>query len=87
MSQLARISPKPWRTRLGDRPLRDIWPVPTAERARRSKWVKAYEAVSAEYASCSFIEHLGPETLDPAVAAVQESHDERSRALTDLPLA
>jgi hypothetical protein len=83
----ARVSPKPWRTDLTERPLRKSWPIEIGQIEHRQKWIKKYELASAGYASCRFIEQLGSAEIDATVAVVMRLHDDHSKALSDMPLA
>jgi hypothetical protein len=61
----ARVSPKPWRIdveRLKPRP--GVWPIAPERMSDRIDWVKNYEQVSINYASCRFLEKLGADVVD-----------------------
>ena len=85
----ARVSPKPWRIGIRShlRPRPGVWPIRPDRLPDRQKWVAEYEAASLAYASCRYVESLGPGAEDPAVAAVRALHDELSQALSSLPIA
>lgn len=84
----ARVSPKPWRIGIG-RHMRPatVWPIDPVRLPERSEWISEYERAAAGYASCRFIESLGSGTVHPAVADVQQIHDELCQANSDLPIA
>jgi hypothetical protein len=84
----ARVSPKPWRIGIS-RHMRPatVWPIDPARLPERQKWIEEYERAAREYASCKFIEALGSSTVHPAVADVQQIHDELCQATRELPIA
>jgi hypothetical protein len=73
----ARLTPKPWR--LGIRPPRVRWPFESEEvEAVFAEWLQGYHAKSQDMSVCRFIEHAGPQAIDPAVAVVADLHDRRA---------
>jgi hypothetical protein len=82
----ARLTPKPWRC---GRPLPpNRYPREDADAAARfARWLADYEAASASYATCRFLECVGRERVDPALAPLLRLHDERSGASSGRPLA
>lgn len=85
----ARVSAKPWRIGI-DRHLRPrpgVWPVAPERLAERREWVARYESAARAFAACSFIESVGSGVVEPAVAEVQQLHDELSGASSRLPIA
>jgi len=85
----ARLTAKPWRAGMSAhmKPHPGIWPVRAESLPKREAWVREYESVARQFASCQFLETLGSSTVDPQARAVQELHDKESRATSDLPLA
>jgi hypothetical protein len=85
----ARVSPKPWRIGIKDhiRPRPGVWPVNAANLDTRNKWIRAYEAASAGFASCRFVETYGNSAVHSKAAAVCELHDRLSQALSGRDIA
>lgn len=87
----ARLTAKPWRiedVRLGNLPKpKWYWPVPTEMVQERRAWIERYESKAKSYAACQLIKQLGPKVVATEVAETLRLHDERSRALSGLPLA
>lgn len=83
----ARVSPKPWRIGIGRHLRPGVWPVDPAKLPVRERWIEEYERAAKDFASCRFLESLGSGTVDPAVAAVLQIHDELCRADSELPMA
>jgi len=85
-SYRARLTPKPWRLRLGR--LRVRWPFenPRAE-AAFNRWHRKYTAACATRATCAFIGALGPEPIHPHIHPILQLHDHTTRVSTTLELA
>jgi hypothetical protein len=86
----ARLSAKPWRIGIDEhvRPRRGVWPVSPDRLAERDAWIARYEKAADGHAACQYLESVGKlENVHPSAKAVQELHDERSRALSGLPIA
>lgn len=85
----ARVSPKPWRIGIGEhlRPRPGVWPVKPEHMARRTAWLRDYDAQSTRYASCRYIESLGSGRIDRHAKLVQELHDQLCQANSALPIA
>lgn len=85
----ARVSPKPWRMGIDShmRPRPGTWPVAPERLAGRRQWIEVYEQKAQGFASCRFIETLGPAMATMATRSVRALHDELCRANSDLPLA
>jgi len=82
----ARLTPKPWRCGIRQKPER--WPWPDAMReARFKKWEAEYVSRSANWATCEFIRNLGNPSIHPDVHSVLKLHDEQTRAESKLQLA
>ena len=84
----ARVSGKPWRMGLNGLSTQERrWPQPEASRAARQQWVSDYEARSAQFAACRYIDQLGATTLCSAAQTFVLWHDESSKAHSALALA
>ena len=86
----ARLSAKPWRIGIGEpmRPRPGVWPVDPAKLPAREAWVARYEKVAQGHAACQFMESIGNSfQVHPNAKAVQELHDELTRANSGLPIA
>ena len=84
----ARVSGKPWRMGLSSLSTQERrWPLPEAYRAARQQWVSDYEAKTARFAACRFIDQLGATTLCSAAQTFVIWHDESSKAHSTLELA
>ncbi len=86
----ARLTAKPWR--IGQSQHLERLPAtwPDAEPGwleRRSRWIEQYDRRARDYAACRFVEDLGQGWVSPELRKVIDWHDERSGALSSLPLA
>lgn len=82
----ARLSPKPWR--IGVEMLRERYPFDdAAAEATYRDWQRRYDAAAPRYATCQFVERLGPPTIDSTLAPLIELHDAMTGASNRLPLA
>jgi len=82
----ARLTPKPWRCGIHERPLRWPWPDARAE-ARFQEWEKRYVEASSESATCDLISTTGNTAIHPEAQPLISIHDETTRATSKLPLA
>lgn len=82
----ARLTPKPWRIALPLPKFAFPFENPDAEFAFTA-WLRDYDAASAGYATCRFLEQVGPTAMHPEIQPIQELHDLATRATSDLPLA
>jgi hypothetical protein len=82
----ARLTPKPWRCGLRDKPARWPW-VDTKHEQRFQKWEAKYQSCSANWATCDFLKHIGNPTIHPDVRTILDLHDEPTQAESKLPLA
>jgi len=85
----ARLSAKPWRVDIDEHlPRPSVWPVPFEKQAARNAWVARYEKAAQGFAACQYLGSVG-NTLNvhPDALAVQELHDDRTRAHSGLVLA
>lgn len=85
----ARVSPKPWRIGIGRhiRPRPGTWPVKAQYQAARAEWIEAYERAAQGFASCRYVDSLGPRSDTAATRQVQTLHDDLCRATSELPIA
>lgn len=86
----ARLTAKPWRIGIPDhmRPRPGVWPIRPESLAMRQAWIARYEAKSASFAACRYVESLGSGKVDYLLRSVIELHDRESRALQpELPIA
>ncbi len=82
----ARLTPKPWR--IGQSLPPGQYPREEPDVRRRFEaWLEEYEARSAGFATCRFIESIGSNAVAEEARVVVQEHDRLSRAFTDLPLA
>lgn len=82
----ARLSPKPWRIGVEMLPERYPYEDATAEATYRD-WQQRYDDAVPRYATCQFVERLGPETIDSTLAPLIELHDAMTGVANPLPLA
>jgi hypothetical protein len=82
----ARLTPKPWRCGIQDKPER--WPWLEEEQAKRfQKWEAQYLRCAAEWATCALIRQIGNPGVHPEVQALLNLHDSATRADSKLQLA
>ena len=79
----ARLTPKPYR--IGQSGIKAVWPTTPEHELRLNRWLERYQEKSEHFATCHYLESLGPYIgkLDPVIGY----HDEMTRAATTLPLA
>ena len=82
----ARLTPKPWRCGLRDKPARWPW-LDLKQEQRFQKWEAKYQTCSADWATCDFVRHIGNPTIHPEVQALLKIHDEPTRAESKMQLA
>jgi hypothetical protein len=82
----ARLTPKPWRCGLPEKPTRWPWLDPKQEQRFR-KWLEKYQSCAVDWATCEFIKHIGNPTVHPEVQTILALHDEPTRAASKLSLA
>jgi len=85
----ARVSAKPWRIGISQhiRPSPGVWPVNPERLPLRTAWLEKYDGAAKAFAACTLLETLGSGTTHPKARAVQELHDDLSRATAGLPMA
>jgi hypothetical protein len=73
-SYRARLTPKPWRVGLRERP--PVFPFESAAaEGRFASWLREYDSRAAGYAACELVETFGPTTQHPLAAAMVREHD------------
>ncbi len=82
----ARLTPKPWRCGLWNKPQRWPWLDPQEEKQFR-KWEAEYQSCAAKWATCEFLRHIGNRTIHPEVQSILTLHDDTTRAESKLQLA
>jgi hypothetical protein len=82
----ARLTPKPWRCGLNEKPERWPWRDGRAEK-QFDQWAARYQTNSAAWATCEFLRHTGNPAVHPEVQALLKLHDDATRADSKLPLA
>jgi len=85
-SYRARLTPKPWRCGVASPAMRWPWPNISAE-MRFREWEGAYLLAAQPFATCRLIGRLGKPADHPAITAVIDLHDRRTKATTELNLA
>jgi hypothetical protein len=82
----ARLTPKPWRC--GHFQNRVTWPRETEEEQRLfDEWQSAYLQCQSTFATCRFVEEIGPTGVHPEIEPVIELHDRLTRCQEPLELA
>lgn len=82
----ARLTPKPWRCSVFDKPPR--WPWPDAKTEQRfKKWEQQYLEECEEWATCELIATLGNTEVHVAIQPIVAAHDEATRAESKMQLA
>jgi len=82
----ARLTPKPWRCGVRDRPHRWPWLEPKEE-ARFKQWETRYQSRAANFATCELIRKPDGGSVHPDVQLVLNLHDETTRAESKMALA
>lgn len=82
----ARLTPKPWRCRVGKPPAQWPWPDAAAE-ARFKAWDQRYLEACRDRATCELVGTAGNGQLHPTVELIRRIHDDSTRVGSGLPLA
>jgi hypothetical protein len=82
----ARLTPKPWRCGIRERPVDWPWPDSNAE-AKFKRWEQAYLASCTEFATCKLVAQIGDPNLHADIAPLVSLHDQTTRIESELPLA
>jgi hypothetical protein len=82
----ARLTPKPWRCGVRDKP--DRWPWLDAKAETRfQKWEAQYQSSSRNWATCELLRQIGNSTVHAEVQTIVEMHDDATRVGSKLQLA
>jgi hypothetical protein len=82
----ARLTPKPWRCGIRSRPAR--WPWADAKEEKLfHKWDAQYQSYAFNWATCSFLQHIGNPSIHPEVETILKIHDGMTRVDSVLKLA
>lgn len=82
----ARLTPKPWRCGIYNKPDRWPWTTPKAE-MRFKKWQTEYEAESSDWATTDLFRKIGTDDVHQDVQSIIKVHDESTRAESKMALA
>jgi hypothetical protein len=82
----ARLTPKPWRCGIHEKPQRWPWKSERHEKSFRV-WDKNYLAAAGKFATCRLAAEMGITVISPALASLIQIHDETTRAGSGLALA
>jgi len=82
----ARLTPKPWRCGIRQKPER--WPWLNADGEKRFQaWDAQYQSHAANWATCEFLRHIGNPSIHEEVQTIIAAHDGPTRADSKLNLA
>jgi hypothetical protein len=82
----ARLTPKPWRCGVRQKPER--WPFLDARAEKHfQKWEAQYQSYSFNWATCELVKKVGHDAVHPAVQPILKLHDEMTKAESGLKLA
>jgi hypothetical protein len=82
----ARLTPKPWRCGVRNKPER--WPFLDARAEKHfQKWEAQYQSFAAGWATCEFVKAIGSAAVHPAVQPILTVHDQMTRVASSLELA
>ncbi len=82
----ARLTPKPWRCRLGLPPVSFPFGTPQEE-SRFLAWEAKYSSTATQYATCRYVATFGGDHIDPALDDLIKYHDQQTNTGAALPLA
>jgi hypothetical protein len=82
----ARLTPKPWRCKIPNPPMRSIWDAAAKGKAME-EWLEKYRNKATGFAVCEFLETIGSPTPVAECRATVELHDVRTSANSGMPLA
>ncbi len=82
----ARLTPKPWRCGIRQKPPRWPWPDAKIEKWFQ-KWDAQYQSFAAGWATCEFLSAMGNPEVHPEIAPVLRRHDAATRIAAKLKLA
>jgi hypothetical protein len=82
----ARLTPKPWRCNIPGPPVE--FPFETAaDQERQRRWEADYNSKTAAYATCRYVNTLGPGTVLPEFSELIRYHDHETRSAGAVRLA
>lgn len=82
----ARLTPKPWRCGVREKPER--WPWMDSGREQKfQKWESHYKTMADRWATCLFVRQIGSSTVHPTIEPILKFHDEMTKAESKLELA
>ena len=82
----ARLTPKPWRCGIHEKPERWPWKSDRHEKRFRA-WEQRYLAAAEKFATCRLAAEYGSTARPPEVASLIQIHDQATRASSGLALA
>jgi len=82
----ARLTPKPWRCRVSNPPVRYPWPNKGDEQKQR-QWENWYTQTASAFTVCRLIEQLGNSRVHPDVKPIMAFHDKIACSGPELELA
>jgi hypothetical protein len=82
----ARLTPKPWRCGQ-PRPPAQFPREDSQQEARFERWLSDYESACESWATCRFVEEIGPGRVEVEAQPLLDLHDEFTRLDSKLPLA
>ncbi len=82
----ARLTPKPWRCGLPDKPPRWPWGDGAVEKSF-GQWLERYDLLRGNFSTCHLIAEYGPALVHPEIRPIVEAHDQMTAARLPLPLA
>jgi hypothetical protein len=85
-SYRARLTPKPWRCGIADKPERWPWLDAQAEK-RFQKWEADYLSSAEGWATCELLRQIGNTNSHPEIPAIVKLHDAATRVGSQLQLA
>ena len=90
----ARVSPKPWRiglkredNKIYPQGVDGLWPVKEEFMKERKAWIKEYDQLAINFASCKFVKAIGSSVVHAKAEAVRKIHDKYCRSDRDLEMA
>jgi len=82
----ARLTPKPWRCKIPNPPMRSLWDGEAKGKAME-KWLEKYRNQSAGFGVCEYLETMGSPTPLAECREMVELHDARTLVASGMPLA
>ena len=82
----ARLTPKPWRCGIRNKPERWPWLDAKAEK-KFQNWETQYQVSSSNWATCELLREIGSASVHPEVESIIKLHDDATRVGSNLQLA